>query len=76
MDTATLSHRLKHSCEEPALRLCHYRAGELVTGWDVAVAVNKLSRGAKENEIGGDTGAVIVGAGQLRRGTPVDMSTI
>ncbi len=51
-------------------------AGEVVTGWDVALAVNQLSHGVKDNEIGGQTGAVIVGAGQLRRGTPVDLSTI
>ena len=52
------------------------RTGELVSGWDVALAVNRLSHGLKDNAAGGNTGAVIVAAGQLRRGTPVDVANL
>lgn len=51
-------------------------AGEMVSGWQVSVAVNKLSHGVDKNELGGDSGAVITTAGQLRRGTPVDPAVL
>lgn len=51
----------------------HYGVfGEMVSGWDVSTAINRLSHGAEANEVGGDTGAIISASGQLRRGTPVD----
>jgi peptidyl-prolyl isomerase D len=38
--------------------------GELVAGWDVAVAVNGLAKGVRT--AGAEAGAVIIDAGQLR----------
>lgn len=47
-----------------------------MSGWQVSVAVNELSHGIDTNEVGGDTGAIITAAGQLRRGTPVDTALL
>lgn len=55
----------------------HYGVfGEMVSGWHVSVAINELSHGVEKNEVGGDSGAVITSAGQLRRGTPVDPAVL
>lgn len=54
----------------------HENAGELVSGWHVAVTINQLAIGADGNELRADSGAVIVNAGQLRRGTPLDASQL
>jgi len=54
----------------------HYGVfGELVSGWDVVQAVNLLARGVQGNELKGSPDAVIVAAGQLRRGVPVNVTS-
>lgn len=45
--------------------------GEMVSGWETAVAINKLSQGQHNNEILGSRSAVITDVGQIRRGRPV-----
>ncbi len=45
--------------------------GELVSGWEVAEAINALSRlpGKKDNTAGREEEAVIADSGQIRKGT-------
>ena len=40
-------------------------------GWEVAVRINALSRGKKNNTAGREAGAVITDSGQLRAGAPI-----
>ncbi|KAL6764763.1 cyclophilin-like domain-containing protein [Haematococcus lacustris] len=50
--------------------------GELVSGWEVAEAVNALSRGQRNNELLNSPDAVITDVGQLRQGTPLPADLI
>lgn len=45
--------------------------GELVTGWDVAAAINALSRGKEEQTARKEEEVVMADSGQIRKGTIV-----
>jgi hypothetical protein len=73
-DQCSCRNQSRHTSYDGAdLRQFGASSGELVEGWDVAVRINQLSIGKPENTAGRDEGAVIVDAGQLRPGDPIQL---
>ncbi len=63
--------RLRLQAPAPHLNGAYTIFGELVTGWEVAEAINALSRlsGKQDNTAGREEEAIIADSGQIRKGT-------